>query len=499
LQVGKWASMQVNAAHLPNPRRALVFVGLALLAISLTLILGTTRTPYADLIRRGDALAEQAHRTAAIAAYREAARLRPTDPLPYIQRARVYLDWGRAGAALDALDEAELLGGDDLLLARLRLRAQVAREDWPAAIEEARRQLPGDGEAQLAMANAYVQMRDWDAARREYETLLLQAEPNGPVAQIAHERLGALLAGQDPAALDHLSAARTDLSRQLLDVLLAKGVTDDPAYTDALLGRTLLASGEWALATRCLERAVEIAPHYADAHAHLGHALDRMARVSNARAQQARAKQARAHLTRAVALAPDSVPARTFLGLHYDQRGDYAAARAEYEAAYDLDPGSAALCVEIGQTWAAEGRYNVAEIWLREAADLRPEDPTYWEILTRFYLAHQLNLEDRAIDAAEMLLALAPESAAAHELRGWAALQAGDYEAAAGFLQQALTLDPHLASAYYRLGLLHQARGAGEGAVGAAAQEAFIRALDLDTSGALRPHIERALDELDRR
>ncbi len=479
--------MQVNAADLPNPRRALVFVGLALLAISLTLILGTTRTPYADLIRRGDALAEQTHRTAAVAAYRAAAQLRPTDPLPYVQQAQVYLDWGRPDAALDALAEAEQLGADDLLLARLRMRAHIARAAWPAVIEEARRQLPGDGEARLAMANAYVQMRDWDAARREYEALLLQAESDSRVAQIAHERLGALLTGRDPAALDHLFAAQTDLARQLLDVLLTKAVADDPAYTDALLGRTLLASGEWALASRCLERAVEIAPHYADAHAHLGHALDQMGR----------AQQARAHLTRAVALAPDSVPARTFLGLHYDQQGDHAAARAEYEAAYDLDPQSAALCVEIGQTWIAENRYNIAEIWLREAVNLHPDDPTYWEILTRFYLTHQFTLEDRGTDAAETLLVLAPESATAHELRGWAALQADDYEAAEDFLQQALALDPLLASAYYRLGLLHQARGAGEGAVGAAAREAFIRALDLDTSGVLRPHIERALNEFD--
>ncbi|HDQ72878.1 MAG TPA: tetratricopeptide repeat protein [Chloroflexi bacterium] len=474
--------MQVNAADLPNLRRALSFVLLALLAISLSFVLGTTHTPYADLVRQGDALAERTYRTAAIAAYREAAQLRPDDPLPHIQQARVYLDWGRPGAALDALTEAKRREADVVTLAQLRLRAHVAREDWPAVVEQAqalRRQTPQDRDVQHALANAYVQMRDWDAARRAYEALL-QADPTEP---IAHERLGALLAGQDAIAIQHLYTAQTELARQLLDTLQAEDTVGDPAYTSALLGRTLMAAEQWALAVRHLARAVEIAPHYADAHVYLGHALDQMALP----------KEAYPHLIRGVALAPDSVPARTLLGLHYDRQGDYAAARTEYEAAYDLDPQSAALCVEIGQTWIAERRYNVAEIWFREALDLRPNDPVYWEILTRFYLEHELTIEERAIEAAETLLALAPESALAHDLRGWAAFQVGDDAAAAEFLQRALALNPYLASAHYHQGLLYHAQGARENA-----RAAFTRALDLDTSSNLTPRVQRSLDELDR-
>jgi tetratricopeptide (TPR) repeat protein len=179
--------------------------------------------------------------------------------------------------------------------------------------------------------------------------------------------------------------------------------------------------------------------------------------------------------------------AHTFLGLHYDERGDAAAARAEYETAYDLAPDNPAICVEIGQTWVAEGRYMVAEIWLQEAVSLRSDDPSLWEVLARFYLDHHITSNDRAIKATERLLELAPDSAQAHDLRAWAAFEKGRYETADAHLQRAIELDATLARAYYHLGRLRKA----EGRAGAAA-EAFQRAIDLDTTGRLVPLVERA-------
>jgi lipoprotein NlpI len=58
------------------------------------------------------------------------------------------------------------------------------------------------------------------------------------------------------------------------------------------------------------------------------------------------------------------------------------------------------------------------------------------------------------------------------------------------YLLQAMDLDPTLASAHYHLGVLLNEQGDSEGA-----QEAFVRAIDLDTTGTLAPLVERAVYE----
>jgi len=470
----------VIARHLA--RRLLVpFLALALLAVLLVLVLRPPSAPYLALLRRGDALAAEARRTAAVAAYEEAARLRPEEPIPYLRLAQVYLVWGRVEEALGALSQAERLDAAAAVgmeqVERLWIAAYAADADWPALIERARRLLagsPDDRAARHALARAYVEMQEWDAARKEYETLL-QSDPDD---SLAHERLGILRLGDDFAAARHLLVARTELADRLLSVLKGPGVAENPAYACALLGRVLFEAEEWALAARQFERALAYDADYSNAHAYLGHALDQMERPD----------QAEPHLLRAVALDPDSVVARMFLGLYYERRGALSTARAEYEAAYDLDPENPAACIEIGQAWAAEGRYLAAEIWFLEAVSLQPDDPLLWKVLTRFYLNHNINARGQGVEAAQRLLELSPDDARAHDLRGWAAILAGDYDTAQESLRRAVSLDPALASAHYHLGLLWKARGDRQ-----KAREAFIRALDLDVTGEIVPLVERAM------
>ena len=470
-------------------RRFLItFAILALLAAALLLTLRSSNGAhlrnivYPRLLRQGELHAENAERTAAAAAYREAAHLRPDDPLPHLRLAQLYLDWGRTEEALVAAAEAERLDVDftykiDLL--RLRIAIHEASADWPAVIEHARRLLAiesKDGEARRALARAYLKRREWDAAQAEYQALLGD-DPSYETFAVAHERLGALLIGHDPAAESHLLTADTELAGRLLSAFQRVEPEGDIAYTAAMLGRVLFGAREWALAAYHFERALSHNADYPDAHAYLGGALDQLGYST----------EAEPHLQRAVALAPDSALAHTFLGLHFERSGDITAARAEYEAAYDLDPGNPAICVEIGQTWAAEGGYVVAELWLRNAVALRPGDPALWEILANFYLNHNITAAGRAIEVTETLIELAPEDANAQDLRGWAALQVGEYDLAREHFQQAIDLDPGLAWAYYHWGLLELAEGNQE-----KAEAAFVRALDLDTSGALIPLVERA-------
>jgi tetratricopeptide (TPR) repeat protein len=500
----------------PSRRALVVFPVMALLTVALILVLRSsilrlppvakpspTDTPPPDYLSLGDGHAARTERAAAVAAYQEAARLRPDDPVPYLRMAQIYVDWGRTGDALDILNHAEALIEEgeeadalDARLEQLRVTAYVARADWPAVVEHSQRLLTllplletdvliGDSAVRHKLVRAYTELGEWDAARVEYEALL-EADP-GDI--LAHERLGILLLGDDPAAIGHFAAAGTELAIRLLVALQEPGAVDDPAYAYALLGQVLFEEGEWALAARLLERALASNPDYADVHAQLGYALGQMAYIQGEAG--AGMDEAHSHLLRAVELTPDSVVAHIFLGLHYDRVGDIAAARSEYEAAYDLDPSNPVTCVEIGQTWAAEGRYVAAEVWLREAVSLGPEDPALWEVLARFYTDHNITGEDLGVEAATRLLELLPDEPRAHDLRGWAAFQVGDYETAEASLQQAVTLDPNLASAHYHLGLLWADQGLYQ-----RAQETFTRALDLDTTGELVTPVERALREL---
>ncbi|MGD2164932.1 MAG: tetratricopeptide repeat protein [Anaerolineae bacterium] len=466
----------------------LPFAGLAILAVliaSLLLALRSSGNEYAWLLHRAQMHVERAERTDAVAIYREAAQRRPEDPRPHLELAKVYLGWGRLEEAMEAVADAEELGGDRAELSRLRVLihaeyAESATRDklshWEAVVgqgETLLSQASENHEACKALADAYLALREWGAARSVYEELL----GSNPEDAMARERLGVLLVGFEPVALDHLRLVGTALSETLLTGLENDRAVDEEGYVHALAGRILVKHQEWGLAVRHLGRAVAYAPDYADGHAYLGHALDRVGYED----------EARSHLLEAVELAPTSVVAHAFLGLHYDRRGDASRARVEYETAYDLAPQNPALCVEIGQTWVSARRYVVAELWLREAVTLKPDDPALWEVLTRFYLDHAITSDDRAIRAAERLLALAPKSAEAHDLRGWAAFHAGEHGTAEQHLRRAIELDEELASAYYHLGHLRREQGREREAT-----SAFDRAVDLDTRGTLAELIARS-------
>ncbi len=468
-----------------SDRRLLGFAAVALMLLGLAFILRPSGNEYVWILGQAETYAEALERTAAVAAYQEALDVRPDSPLPYLSLARLYIGWRRTDDALDALEEAERLDAGAIEVGRLRVALHEAAAEasaparpthWTAVVEHAGELLaldPADRDVRHIRARAFLGLREWEAACSIYRELLR----SDPEDKRARETLGILLLGDDPEALEHLYAAGTDLSRRVLGALAEAGTGQDPAYRATRVGRILIERHEWALAARQLELAVSDSRMYPDAQAYLGHALDQMGYPQDARS----------YLLKAVAGAPSSPVAHTLLGLHYSRSGDNPTARAHFETAYDLDPENPATCVEIGQSWANEGRYVAAEIWLREAVSLRPDDPRLWEILTRFYLDHNITSDDRAVRAAEELLRLVPQEAGAHDLRGWAALQVGDYDTAADYLRRAIELDAGLASAYYHVGLLERGRGHPE-----LAQEAFTRAIDLDTTGRFTSLVTRA-------
>lgn len=430
----------------------------------------------------------------------------PLDPQPWHQLGDFFADRDRLDDALYAYGQALRRG--DATTALNRSLAQLY-----AGLGDLRRSLrlwdvylsrhPTDDAARLTLAQTAIRLADWERAQAELE-ILMASDERSP---LIHAWLGLLLVGTDPAVgtfhLRH-AARDPDLAVVLTELLAVDGQAkpnEESAYRDALLGVALLdvdiptlfrLSGLESteeelgralatLAVRSFLAAVYRSPGYADAYAYLGQALDQLGLTSWAEAALRYAHQ----------LAPESPVVQTLTGLFWDRQGSPSLARQYYEAAFKHDQDSTALCLEIAATYAAQGQYTAAEVWLHHAAGLAPEDPEVWKILSQFYLDSGIDVEVSGLSAALRLLELAPNDAYAHDLLGWAYVLIGEDTLASTSLTQALALDPALASAHYHLGRLYARQGRHDEAV-----TAYRRAADLDLTGQLDTQLERAWDEL---
>jgi tetratricopeptide (TPR) repeat protein len=446
---------------------------------------------------------------AAEEAYSRTIARRPRDPQPWRQLGNLYVAWGRPDDALHAYNQAVRRGDDrgasDPSLAQL----YADLGDYRQSVRHWENHLvrrPDDRAARLTLAQTAIRLADWERARTELE-YLLSSDPDDPVARAW---LGLLLIGPDPVVgMPHLQRAAQDptIATFLAPVFAAERLSvarDDPAYRSALLGvafltldtpalfaERLMRPGQASaaepaqvtatLALRSLLAAIYRNPAYADAYAYLGQAFDQLGWPAWARASLAHALQ----------LAPQSPVALTLSGLYWDRHGQPALARQYYQAAYDQDQHNAALCLEIASTYAAEGQYTAAEIWLLIAAQLAPHDSQVWETLSHFYLDSGIGVEESGLPAANRLLELAPDDAHAHDLLGWAYFLTQEDAQAEASLRHALTLDPTLASAHYHLGRLYARQGRY-----AAAAQAYRRARDYDLGNRLAMELERAWQEL---
>jgi tetratricopeptide (TPR) repeat protein len=424
----------------------------------------------------------------------------------------LYAIWGRPDDALHAYNQALRRGDNaavlDQNLAQLYAILGDTRKSmryWTDLLAHR----PDDRAARQALARAAIRSADWQRARAELERLLA----DDPTDAVAHAWLGLLLTGPDPVTgTSHLQQAASDpaLSVLLAPVFAAERLSvasENPAYRSALLGVSLLeldvsilnklseqkpdqlipASQEefqsaiTTLALRSLLAAIYRSPGYADAYAYLGQAFE----------QLGRSDWAQTSLRYALQLAPESAVVQTLVGLYWDRHNAPALARQYFEAAYSQDQDNATLCLEIAATYVEEGRYTAAEIWLRFATEIAPDDPQVWKTLAQFYIDLGVDAQESGLSAAQRLLELAPQDALAHDLMGWVQfLTAAESEARASF-SQALALDPALASAHYHLGRLNAWQGRY-----AEAALAYQRAAKNDVDGSLAMELDRAWDDL---
>jgi len=315
--------------------------------------------------------------------------------------------------------------------------------------------VPDDPGSLHDLAAAQIAAHEWDAAGRTLRALLAA----WPDDAAAHLRLGMLLAPlESETAAQHLLRAETDpqlagQARRVLDALPdgARG----RAESLTALGIALGGAGEWALAQRALELALESNAANPVALAYLGYALDQQG------------TDGLPSLERARAMAPTDPQVNYLLGLHWRLAGDYDMACAAFLRAYWAAPDNPALAAELGLTLREQGDLAQAEEWLRIAVNLEPDQAQWTELLAAFYAETGFGLEGDGLAFLEAACDRVPDSASLRASLGWALYRLGQMERAHEELSAAVVLAPADVRSRYYFGMVLEGLGDGEGALGA--------------------------------
>ncbi len=403
----------------------------------------------------------------AAAAYADAAERLPWQSGLWEQTALAAVAAGETAQAQACFARAERRDGlsSAAWIARGDLYWQTGES---AAAEEAWRQALPAAEARLRLARAYRQRGAYPQAIQEWQAYL-QTRPDDAAAHYELGLLLCAIHPQE-ALPELILAARLDsaYAPAVHDLQTALGAAlgeDEPAYWLVLSGRGLLALGELDLARAALERAAVLRPDYAEAWAWLGEArqqagLDGSYQIMNALRlnpnsvlvqvlagmywlRRGDADRALFYYSRAAAAEPDNPAWQAALGEAWEAKGDLIQALAYYQQATELAPAEAiywralaAFCLR-----NATALETVALPAVRQLLALAPDD---WQTHD---LAGQVMAELGYPNEAELhlrrALELAPEQADPYLHLAILSLYLGDTPAAQAYLQQAAALDPN--------------------------------------------------------
>ena len=186
------------------------------------------------------------------------------------------------------------------------------------------------------------------------------------------------------------------------------GTREPRAYDAYLLGMHVYwkatSEADYQAALAQFDRAIEIDPDFATAHANRAFALTWTALTSSDR--EAPMNAALAAANRAIALAPNSADAHLARGWVCSWRLDFVCADAEYDRAIALAPGDVRVLRQFATHSTVVGRHDIALAAARTAVTLDPQNALTLDLLGEdLYSARQY---PEAITAFQESLALDP-------------------------------------------------------------------------------------------
>lgn len=332
------------------------------------------------------------------------------------------------------------------------------------------------------LASAYLALDDPTGYEQALASLASVTPQDGATLRALALTIAARAPDQAEAALraaDRAGPQGDPLMRALIRTIGEARLEDDPAYSLAQVGQTMAQANEWRYASWAFKNALALEPDYVEARAYLGLSLDRTGR------------DGLAELEAATAAAPDAAQPHAFLGMHWRMNGQIPQALNELQAAAKLAPSDPAIAAELAATYEASGDLQSALAAYRIATDLAPQQSGFWYLLAAFSIRNELHIEAIALPAARNATALAPDDPAAWDSLGYCYLLSGDTDMADRMLARSMALDPARPPTLYHLGLLRLYQG--DLAAARAALQSAIRA---DPGGSIADLAQRALDRV---
>jgi len=211
--------------------------------------------------------------------------------------------------------------------------------------------------------------------------------------------------------------------------LEARPTSNLEAYQAYLRGRSYMArvsptKGDLLVAVESLERAVELDPSFAAAHAWLARTHSTLV-IFGFDVSEERRQQAKRAVEQAVGLAPQAFDSQMAQGYYYYQaRRDYPRALDAFTAAEAMRAGDAEVAQARAYILRRQGRWDESMEAFKKAVDLNPTDTN---LLPQYALSlTQTRRFEEAAEVADRVIALEPAQPWSYGLKAWSRQLAGD-------------------------------------------------------------------------
>ena len=315
--------------------------------------------------------------------------------------ASAYANMHRYAEALDAYKVAVGLEPNDEMIHHQLGNVYSKRGEHAAAIRHQQQAIaiaPEFAEAHYQLGLLYTQEKRWTDAIASYQTAYVHDDALVEVlynlAQ-AYLRIGETSAARQQMALFEKRKAVITPLHQLRGALQRTQDTSERAQILANIGRLYLKDGHYEKAVWEYQKALGIDPQLASAYNGLGLAYTMLERYSEAVIAQGKALE----------LQPDLAKAYAGLGLTYFRQNVLKSALEHYRHAVALDPEFLEARLKIGIILLNQERYTEAIDTYLAILDIKPNDPEVYYNLGLCY-AHQakaggdeLPVEDLTISA----------------------------------------------------------------------------------------------------
>jgi adenylate cyclase len=276
---------------------------------------------------------------------------------------------------------------------------------------------------------------------------------------------------QDQIAENIVRALRVVLGEDEKRALEKTPTENVQAYEYYLRGRQMqlqLRRSTLQYARRMFDRAIEIDPNFARAHAAIADCCSFLSMYWDA--SKANLEAANASSQRALELDPASAEAHTSRGLALALHRNYPEARREFDIALSLDPMLYEAHYFYGRACFTEGKLEEAVSHYRDAWRVRPED--YQAILLSVDALGKLGWDDevkkvaeQGVQLADAHLELNPDDARAWLLSAAALMRLGQREQALERARRAFAIDPEDPGVLYNVGCVYALAGSSEDAL----------------------------------